>query len=304
MKPVPAKLTTFYLCLSAGGALGGLFVAVLAPHLFPANFENPIAFVGCAMLLLLVLWRERRRQKTNRLAFPLWMAGLACTVMLAGYVCQETLQDVRSASFVARNFYGTLHVYDEADQGHRIRQLMHGTITHGIQFLSPTLRHMATTYYSRDSGIGLTWRALETSGPLRMGVVGLGTGTLAAYGRAGDTLRFYDINPLVVQIARDRFKYLSDCPAHVDIVLGDARLSLAREPSQQFDILVIDAFSGDAIPVHLLTREAFRIYWRHLKPDGVLAVHISNRYLNLAPVVMLAAKESGKPVWRRRKRRR
>jgi spermidine synthase len=156
---------------------------------------------------------------------------------------------------------------------------------------------VATTYYGRESGIGLTWRALESQGPLRMGVVGLGAGTLAAYGRAGDTLRFYDINPLVVDIAKTKFTFLADCPAHVDIVLGDARLSMAREPNQQFDILVIDAFSGDAIPVHLLTREAFRIYWRHLKPDGVLAVHVSNHYLDLPPVVMLAAKELGKPAW-------
>jgi SAM-dependent methyltransferase len=129
-----------------------------------------------------------------------------------------------------------------------------------------------------------------------MGVIGLGTGTLAAYGRAGDSIRFYDINPLVVDIARNRFTYISDSPAHIEISLGDARLSLQQEAPQRFDLLVVDAFSGDAIPVHLLTEEAFQVYWKHLKPDGVLAVHVSNRYLDLAPVVAAAAQNSGEYV--------
>jgi spermidine synthase len=135
---------------------------------------------------------------------------------------------------------------------------------------------------------------MEKQGPLRMGVIGLGAGTLAAYGRGGDTLHFYDINPLVVDIAKTQFTFLKDCSAHVDIALGDARLSMSHEPDQRFDILVIDAFSGDAVPVHLLTREAFQIYWQHMKPDGVIAVHVSNHYLNLPPVVKLAAQDSGK----------
>jgi spermidine synthase len=134
---------------------------------------------------------------------------------------------------------------------------------------------------------------LEKAGPLNAGVIGLGTGTMAAYGRAGDRFRFYDINPLVVDIARTRFFYLSESPAHIDISLGDARLTLEQQASQQFDVLVVDAFSGDAIPVHLLTEEAFRLYWKHLKPNGVLAVHVSNRYLNLVPVVKLAADRMG-----------
>ncbi len=297
LRPAAGKLTGFYLSLSAGGALGGLFIALIAPHLFPANYEYPIAFIGCAVLLLVVLWREQQRSNRTRLVFQFWMAGLAGTVLLAGYVTEQTFRNLRSATLLARNFYGTLRVDDLTDYKNRIRQLSHGTITHGVQFLNPAMRHMPTTYYGRNSGVGLAWRVLERSGPLRMGVVGLGTGTLAAYGRAGDTLRFYEINPLVVEIARKQFAYLSDSAAHIDIVLGDARLALAHEASQNFDILVIDAFSGDAIPIHLLAREAFRIYWRHLKPDGVLVVHISNRYLNLGPVVMLSAREFGKPAW-------
>jgi len=196
-----------------------------------------------------------------------------------------------------RNFYGTLLVEDFKDDEHAIRQLSHGTITHGVQLQDANYRHVPTTYYGRESGAGLTWRALEQQGAVKLGVVGLGTGTMAAYGRGGDTVRFYDLNPLVVDFARHYFTFLSDCPAHVDVVLGDARLSLAREPSQKFDMLVIDAFAGDAIPVHLLTREAFNIYWRHLKPDGVLAVHVSNQYLNLAPIVVLDAKARSLQAW-------
>ncbi len=297
LKPQANQLTAFYLSLAAGGAFGGLFVAFIAPRVFSAMYEYPIAFASCEGLLLLVLWLERAGWKRPNLAFSFWMAGLTVSFLLAVYMGRETWRQTHAATFLARNFYGALRVEDLVDRGQTIRQLNNGTITHGIQFLSTPLNHLATTYYARDSGIGLTWRVLQKSGPLRMGVVGLGAGTLAAYGRARDTFRFYDINPLVIDIARKRFTYLADCPSHVDIVLGDARLSLAQETNQRFDILVIDAFSGDAIPVHLLTREAFQIYWRHLKPDGVLAVHISNRYLNLAPAVLLAARESGKPVW-------
>jgi len=294
LKPASEQLTTFYLALSAGGALGGLLVALLAPRIFPDTFEHAIACVLCPVLLLVVFRRESRRLLQANFGMSLWLAAGAATLLLTAYEVLHTAGDIRNARFQARNFYGALRVKDFTDEKLRVRQLSHGTIVHGIQILDPDLRHVATTYYSRDSGIGLTWQALEKQGPLRMGVIGLGAGTLAAYGRGGDTLRFYDINPLVVHTAKTQFTFLSDCPAHVDIALGDARLSMAREPSQRFDILVIDAFSGDAVPVHLLTREAFQIYWRHVKPDGVIAVHVSNRYLNLPPVVMLAARDSGR----------
>lgn len=297
LRPAASRLTAFYLTLAAGGALGGLFVALVAPHVFPAMYEYPIVLVACAAALLAALWRERSRWRKPDLSFGVWLAALAGTILLAAYACRETWRDVRGARLLVRNFYGALRVEEFMDYGRKIRQLSHGTIIHGVQFINPLLRHQPTTYYAFTSGIGLSWTALSRSGPLRIGVVGLGTGTLAAYGRAGDTLRFYDINPAVVRIARTQFTYLADCPAHVDIVLGDARLSMAREPSQRFDILVIDAFSGDSIPVHLLTREACQIYWRHLKPDGVLAVHISNHYLDLAPVVQLAAQDSHKQAW-------
>lgn len=298
MRPEPSRLTTFYLSLSVGGVVGGLFVALIAPRIFVAPFETSIGFVFCAVILLIAFWRARRSWSRRELCLSLWLSASAATVVLAGYLIQANWRDFKNARLLVRNFYGSLRVEDvRSSRGKVYRELSHGTITHGVQFLDPTMRAMPTSYYGRDSGIGLTWRILSRSGPLRMGVVGLGTGTLAAYGRGGDVLRFYDLNPLVVRLAKTQFTYLADCPAHIDIVPGDARLSMAREPNQNYDILVIDAFSGDAIPVHLLTREAFALYWRHLKPGGVLAVHISNRYLELGPVVALAAREMRKEVW-------
>ncbi len=296
LKPAVRHLTSFYLCLSAGGALGGIFVALVAPHLFSANFEYPISYLACAALILVVFWRERRPWWNRTIPRSLWFAAAAASLLLAAYGAHESWLELRFATAKARNFYGALLVEDLKDE-HKLRQLSHGTITHGIQLLDPGYRQVATTYYGRESGVGLAYRILEAQGPVKMGVVGLGAGTLAAYGRAGDTIRFYDLNPLVVGIAHNNFTFLADCAAHTDVVLGDARLSLAHEHSQQFDLLVIDAFAGDAIPVHLLTRQAFSIYWRHLKPGGVLAVHVSNQYLNLAPIVALDAKGRNRPVW-------
>ncbi len=154
-------------------------------------------------------------------------------------------------------------------------------------------RRLHTTYYGSASGVGIAIENTRHSAQ-RVGMIGLGTGTIASYGRAGDYYRIYEINPLVLEIARREFTYLLDCPAKVDVVLGDARLSLEREPSQQFDVLAVDAFSGDAIPVHLLTLEAVRLYFRHLRPDGILAVHVSNTHLALEPVVQKAADALGK----------
>ncbi len=262
-------------------------------------YENPISVLFCAGLLLYVLWKDGRKDwDRSRLAFVPWLAALCASIVLLLYVVDRDWREYKSAVLLARNFYGALRVEDYKDHGRTIRELSHGTIIHGVQMQRPVnLRHFPTTYYARNSGIGLTWQVLQPSGPLSMGVVGLGAGTLAAYGRGGDRLHFYEINPLMQSIAQTKFTYLSDSPAHVDVALGDARITMTREAPQNFDILVVDAFSGDAIPVHLLTKEAFALYWRHLKPDGVLAVHVSNRYLNLPPVVELAARRSGKSAW-------
>jgi spermidine synthase len=186
-----------------------------------------------------------------------------------------------------RNFYGTLRVTQEFEppNGTYTRTLIHGTIQHGTQIFSEELRTSPTTYYATDSGVGMAIEYCCGNRRRRVGVVGLGAGTLAAYGRQGDVFRFYDINPLVPRLANSLFTYLKDSKAKTEIVMGDARLSLAAEEPQHYDVLVIDAFSGDAIPVHLLTREAIELYRRHLTPEGILAIHVSNQYLRLAPVV-------------------
>jgi len=199
-----------------------------------------------------------------------------------------------------RNFYGTLHVYeyDSEQPENRYYLLLHGATTHGLQFAAEDKAMRHTTYYGETSGVGLAIKNLpRPPGERRIGLVGLGTGTLASYGTPGDYLRIYEINPAVVHLSQTRFSYVRRCPAKVDIVLGDARLSMERELKenhpQQFDLLALDAFSSDAIPVHLLTKEAFAIYLRELKPDGVIAVHVSNRYLDLQPIVERLAAEHG-----------
>jgi len=163
------------------------------------------------------------------------------------------------------------------------RVLYHGTVEHGAQFTDERRRKSPTTYYGYSSGAGLALESLKS--PKRVGVIGLGAGTLAAYSQAGDDVHFYEINPQMVDIANRQFLFLRDSGARIEITLGDARLSLESEPPQKFDALLVDAFSGDAIPVHLLTKEAFAIYLRHLKSDGILAIHVSNQFLDLAPIV-------------------
>ena len=192
-----------------------------------------------------------------------------------------------------RNFYGALRIQDfKVGRALPYRSLVHGTIQHGAQYLTFPENRNPTTYYGRKSGVGLALRFC-CDGPKRVGVIGLGAGTLAAYGKPGDSFRFYEINPQVIEVANGWFTFLKQSPAKSEVILGDARLSLENEPSQHFDVLAVDAFSGDAIPVHLITKEAFAVYFRQLKPDGILAVHTSNTYLNLAPVVKLLAEDAG-----------
>jgi len=225
-----------------------------------------------------------------------WIGSMAATLALIGYLGYE-IRDFREGSrLLVRNFYGALRVHDEGDgvEEAHMRKLTHGTINHGEEFMDAERHMQPTTYYGYKTGIGYTLQEAQRRLGLRVGVIGLGTGTLAAYGRPGDTFRFYDINPLVIDIARSQFRFVPESKAKVDIVLGDARLSLEREMPQNYDVLAVDAFSSDAIPVHLLTREAFELYFRHLQPGGVLAVHVSNRHLTLTPVVAMAAESLGK----------
>lgn len=198
---------------------------------------------------------------------------------------------------IERNFYGVLHVRDD-DTGDEFaeRNLLHGTINHGNQLLSEAMRYVTTSYYSEQSGVGRALRALQERGPIRYADIGLGAGVLSNYARKEDYLRIYEINPLVEQITMKEFSFFTHSQADKKILLGDARLTLQEQEPQNFDLIAVDAFSSDAIPIHLLTREAFALYAKQLKPNGVLALHISNRYLDLAPVCAAGAQYLKRPA--------
>ena len=289
-KPHPQHLTGFYLMLALGGAAGGVLVGLVAPNVFEDLYELPIGMLALCVLVIAALLRDRTSLLHGRWGIPAGIMLLALTVALAVALLRTYSENSADTRVTSRNFYGVLNVRDSGEGPEAMRALSHGTIIHGKQFLEPERRDWPTSYYGLRSGIGLALLDARGHGPLRVGVVGLGAGTLAAYGRTGDVFRFYDINSDVVELARSEFTFLKDSRAKVEVALGDARLSLEREPAQNFDVLALDAFSSDAIPVHLLTVEAFKTYLRHLKPGGVLAVHISNRYLDLVPVVQQAAR--------------
>ena len=368
LKPDPQHLTGFYLMIAAGGALGGLFVAVAAPLVFADYYElhwglflcgllfllvcatdrssspspldpqastpNPSwRWMACALtllvfggldrlmawlpahartiskgyftglrvgtwtilVLLVVSWIARKKFRHFKYWRLLTCAWLSLGMIALGGTLWKQARDADSARVArSRNFYGVLTVceYEKDDPLAHYFLLQHGRITHGLQFVDPVQAAWPISYYGVDSGIGLGVNALPVS-PRRIGLVGLGAGTLAAHGRAGDYLRYYEINPQVQAVANTWFSYLSNCLAKVEVAPGDARLTLEREPPQHFDLLVLDAFSSDAIPVHLLTKEAFEVYGRHLNTNGIIAVHISNHYLNLEPVVVNLARHFG-----------
>ncbi len=284
-KPAPRYLTRFYLMVSLGGALGGIAVGLAAVKVFNTYYEFG---AGLIVTLLIAAYATRSMHQ----AVP--MLALAAAGFTGFHVYSYIQYLSRDALVMTRNFYGTLRVKDigGADDQDATRRLMHGVIMHGEQYLSLERRGEPTTYYGTTSGIGRVLKALDGTGT-RVGVVGLGTGTLAVYGRKGDVYRFYEINPQVVEVASRDFTFLSDSSAAIEHVLGDARLSMEREPPQNYDVLVIDAFSSDSIPVHLITREAMAVYLRHLKPGGVVAFHVTNRFLDLAPVVKRVADAGG-----------
>lgn len=304
LKPHPAYLTSFYLLISLGGALGAFFVALLAPRIFSGYYELPIALGFCGVLIHIVLYRDGELISHTPRSKWIWGLLAALVVVLCVSLYVTAKQNTTQTRVMVRNFYGVLRVEDRVapsvvliqgnsaqslDPDPRYRDLINGTIEHGIQFLSAGRRRETTTYYGPNSGIALALQAAGREGAIKVGAIGLGAGTIAAYGRAGDEYTFYEINPLVVEIANHEFSFLRQSAAQVKIVTGDARLSLEGEVPQQFDVLAVDAFSSDAIPVHLLTQQAFALYFRHIKPNGVIAVHVSNKYLDLAPVVIAAA---------------
>jgi hypothetical protein len=375
LKPHPRYLTHFYLMISAGGALGGVLVGLVAPQMLNALYELPIGMVLCAALAIIVLrtypdpeWLSELLPAPRfllgvtalflggcfgyerREVFVAWANGVAgwlrkgwdssdtadqaflavvlvlaavlalailradpklrwarkwggwgafgaemAALLLAGYVGFQMREANSGNRLMVRNFYGALKVHDSGPFTDitATRGLTHGTINHGEQYLNPARQMLPTTYYGPNTGIGLAIRSKEKTGPIRVGSIGLGTGTTTAYGRPGDYYRVYEINPLVLHMSEPesptavpQFTFLRYCQAKHDVAMGDARLSLEREQPENFDVLAVDAFSSDSIPVHLLTFEAMKLFFHHLKPDGILAVHISNRYLDLEPVVL------------------
>ena len=367
LRPHPKHLTSFYLMIAAGGAVGGLFVALVAPAVFDNFYEMHLSLALLVLLLLVISWRGKHALTASRwralgallavaaiygadragakilawlrgsespalsalenfwastqrfgLHWPLWaiaallVAGAiylrrraqpldwhatTCGLIGAGLVGLTVVLVVHvretsgGALISARNFYGVLSVqeYSKHDPTSHYRLLLHGRITHGIQFAAPDRARIITSYFGPRSGLGLALRQFPRQQNQRIGLLGLGVGTIAAYGKPGDYLRIYEIDPEVKKIAENPFSYLATSDAKIEVVMGDGRLSMERDEPQNLDFLIMDAFSSDAVPVHLLTKEAFEIYGRHLKPDGVILVNISNRYLNLRPVVENAA---------------
>lgn len=280
-KPSPHYLTLYYLMISLGGALGALLVGIVAPLTLPAYYELGFALYAVAALATWLLWQR---------AHWGWIAlgAAVCLFTLASSL--YTMHDYRrDAIELSRNFYGAVRVQEAGIAGDADykRWLVHGAILHGDQYQSDFRRYAATTYYTPTSGVGLVLlqKRRESVEPRRVGIIGLGAGTLATYGFKDDVYRFYEIDPQVIEIARRHFTYLQDSYATIEIALGDARLNLEREPPQRFDVLAVDAFTSDAIPVHLITLEALAVYEKHMKADGVIAFHVSNRFLQLQPVL-------------------
>jgi len=297
LKPGTSHLTEYYLLMSAGGALGGLLVSLVAPLVFTTFMEWSLGLVGGFVLVSWVACRGvmgQRRATTRKLVG----AGFAVVAVVALYfIVDWEFLSFGNALARSRSFYGTLRVeaWSDDDEGDSRSLYCSGT-EHGRQHLTPEKRRDPLTYYGRESGVGMVLDALKTKSDAKVGIIGMGTATVACYAERGQTYRFYEINPDVVSMARKWFTFIDDLEArgaHYELAMGDARLSLEHEAPQHFDALLLDAFSGDSVPVHLLTREAFEIYQRHLQPNGVMVVHITNKYLNLAPVVERLAREFG-----------
>jgi SAM-dependent methyltransferase len=283
LKPRPARLTEFYLLIALGGALGSLAVSVIAPRVLPGDFEFAIGLALAGVVLAM------RAAPTGKLA-TLGAAAVAGFVGWAAYdYVHTTVEDTR---VLKRNFYSSLRTRDETRTEGTVRKMLHGTINHGEQFVDADKRCQPIAYFGPKAGIVLALEALRRP-DMKVGIVGLGAGTMAGWAQPGDQYRFYEINPQVIELAQSEFGYLGECHANVDLVLGAGRLALERAPPQGFDLLAADAFSSDSVPMHLITREALQQYMRHVRPGGVVVFNVTNRYLDLAPVVRRLAESLG-----------
>jgi hypothetical protein len=283
LRPDPLHLTRFYLMMSLGGAAGAVLVAIVAPLVLPGYFELGIALVLLGLVAMM------------RLSGKLAAGGLLVTVVTGVLVASAAVRYAEDVRVMERDFYGVVRTADRLSPV-PYRAMYHGAIMHGGQLQGDSFRGMPADYFSPTSGYGRVFtalRELQPKKPLAVGVIGLGAGVLGAWMRPGDSLIFYEISPKVVDIARREFTFLSDTAARTDVVLGDGRLSLEREPPRGYDVLGIDAFSGDSIPMHLVTREAMALYVKHLQPEGVIVFQATNRFIDLLPVVKRLAAEHG-----------
>jgi SAM-dependent methyltransferase len=301
MRPAPKYLTRFYLMISIGGAAGGLFVGLLAPRIFNTHLELPLSLIACGALAVLLSWRSAQTgpgfPSGKKILFVAPAAALAVTAFVTWHAW-EYLDYIRgNAVLMTRNFYGTLRVkqYGRGDDPSATRSLVHGVINHGWQYVDPKLRRQPISYFGPGSGIAKALAFYEGR-PRRIGVIGLGVGVFTAWGRPGDYFRVYELDPDVVRIAREQFWYLSDSEAKIEVVTGDGRLNMERDPPQKFDLISVDAFSSGSIPIHLLTREALQAYRRHLAPGGVVVYNVTNRFVNLAPQLKLVAEAEGMKI--------
>ena len=299
LRPQPRYLTEFYLMIAAGGAAGGALVSIVAPAIFSTFFEWKIGLVVSFMLAAIVVLRGTLSAPTAPRRIVRLGLGVA---VLGGVGCIGVFQtDNDSPIDLARNFYGAIEVSESSKDipDEHFLSMIHGLTVHGRQFVAPAKRALPLTYYNPTSGIGRTLAYFSQRGPVRVGAVGLGVGTVATYARPGDDYTFYELNPDVQRLAEKHFTYLRDCQGRASVVLGDARLSLERERPRAFHVLILDAFTGDAPPAHLLTAEAFDVYLRHMRPDGVLAFHITNWRIDLLPVLVGLAERYGMKIVRR-----
>jgi len=310
LKPHPRRLTSFYLAISFGGALGGAFVGLVAPRIFDGYWELHLGLMMLAALTSLALVRDRKRFS----AVPAFGRGAGALVgvqaiLVLGFFLGMHIRDYHEGSSRSlRNFYGVLRVFEGYEwDGSFYKSLLHGRITHGFEYFDGPWVNQPVSYFSEGSGPDAVFkthpkRFSGAADPMRIGVVGLGIGTVAAYANEGDTIRFYEINEQVIDVAWEGFDYLENCAGDVDVVLGDGRIALERELAAgepgHYDVLVLDAFSGDGVPMHLLTKEAFALYRDHMAPGGAILVNITNRYIDLRDAVRTQAAEIGfEAVW-------